>query len=116
VNYGENITEMRYFKERIDYKSNFEEERDCPSLQPHIQRALSSLSVNEFHEKWDRKKNSAPLWFKASVTIIILLALVGVASAVFYLMAFNGVVSTGSTTLQVSTKLQEKLQSVVLLG
>lgn len=116
MNYGENITEMRYFKERIDYKSNFEEERDCPSLQPHIQRALSSLSVNEFHEKWDRKKNSAPLWFKASVTIIILLALVGVASAVFYLMAFNGVVSTGSTTLQVSTKLQEKLQSVVLLG
>jgi hypothetical protein len=97
---------MRYFRERIDYKSNFEEERDCPSLQPHTQKALSSLSINEFHEKWDRKKNSAPLWFKASLTIIIFLALVGLSSAVFYLLTFNSATSAAGLTIQVSTKLQ----------
>jgi hypothetical protein len=116
VNYGENITEMRYYQEKIDYKSNFEEERDCPSLQPHLQRALSSLSINEFYEKWDRKKQSVPLWFKATAALIILLCLVSLSSAVFYLIIFNSTTTSAGIGLQVSTKLQEKMQSVILLG
>jgi hypothetical protein len=50
------------------------------------------------------------------VAVIVLLAMVGVGSAVFYLLVFNGAVAAGKMSLQVSTKLQEKLQSVVLLG
>jgi len=35
---------MRYFMSKIDYKSNFEEEQSCPSLQLHLEQALSSLT------------------------------------------------------------------------
>jgi hypothetical protein len=116
VNYGENITEMRYYQEKIDYKSNFEEERDCQSLQPHLERALSSLSINEFYEKWDRKKNSVPLWFKVSAVLVALISILALASAIYFLLQFNAIAANAGNSLQVTTKLQEKLQSVILLG
>ena len=36
---------MRYFDNRIDFKSNFDEERDCPSLPNRYESNSSNIPV-----------------------------------------------------------------------
>lgn len=51
LNYGESITEMRFFRGTIDYKSNFEreEEPDCPSLPRQLEENLPNIQEAQFY-------------------------------------------------------------------
>lgn len=80
---------MRYFENRIDYKSNFEEERDCPSLEHDYEEVRGHIDSQEFYEKWDRKKGQRPLWLKAAWAMVVILAVVSLAVCIFMLVTFQ---------------------------
>lgn len=80
---------MRYFDEKVDYKVNFEEERECETLPRLEEEDFDEVLEEGFYEKVLRKKKQTPTSLKAGYIILALLTVVSLAVGLYLVLSFQ---------------------------
>ena len=107
---------MRFFRDKIDYKSNFEEERDCPSLPRQREENLPALQYESFVEKRQKQRASRPLWLKTAVGLLAVMGLLVCGASAVLFVNFSSRSSANSTGLNYVGGLYQRLQGAMRLG
>jgi hypothetical protein len=105
VDYGEDIVEMRFFDEKIDYKANFEEEQDCPALPRQLEEDFEEVTEEQFLEKVRRKKALTPSGLKGTVCLLGALMVASCAAFIFMLVSFNSYAASNIRNLSLICKI-----------
>lgn len=95
---------MRYFNGKIDYKANFDEERDCPSLPSQLEERFEEIYEEQMLEKIERKREKVPLKLKAMYVIILIQILLTSSVFTYFLLQFKSISETNSLRLNILTK------------
>lgn len=116
IDYGEDIVQMRLFQEKIDYKANFDEDNDCPSLPRQQEEDFDEIREEQFHEKVERKKKLIPFRLKLSFVVLTALLLLSFGSFVTMLITFQSYGVNNTTNLILICRIYEKIASYTQLS
>jgi hypothetical protein len=107
---------MRYFNEKIDYKANFDEERDCPSLPKQLEQHFEDISEEQFFDRIQRKKENPHRRLKLVFTILIILLVLSLALFTFMVLQYKTFSEKNSLRMSLLSKHNLKEQSIIKLA